>query len=95
MIFIEFCSRRSLRRSYRYHAVVKYKIAAFFAIVEFNSTIGIVLIVSNFCLWTQPFYNFLSFFSYELMLQCWNKEPSQRPKFSDIVIWMEKSSQRV
>ena len=57
--------------------------------------LGIVLIVSNFCLWTQPFYNFLSFFSYELMLQCWNKEPSQRPKFSDIVIWMEKSLQRV
>ncbi|CAH3028068.1 unnamed protein product [Porites evermanni] len=32
---------------------------------------------------------------YELMLQCWNKEPSQRPKFSDIVIWMENSLQRV
>lgn len=36
----------------------------------------------------------LSLSSYELMLQCWNKEPSKRPKFNNIVDWMETSYTR-
>ena len=34
------------------------------------------------------------FFSYELMLQCWDEEPSKRPNFSTIVTLMENSSQK-
>ena len=35
---------------------------------------------------------FNSVFSYNLMLQCWHEEPSERPKFGSIASWMENRS---
>ena len=37
-------------------------------------------------------FSFIFVFSYNLMLQCWHEEPSERPKFGSIASWMENRS---